>query len=252
MPQARSLRELLTLEAPHIKQILAPNLLVAGGSMFVYGPAESLKSWLVLELEFAVASGARWLGLATEKGVALMYQSEQTEPMYRKRVIKFSHSMNDNLPMDNLYIRSEPAFRLDNPIGFKMLKADVEQIHPQLVIIDNLYQSMDSISDERCAKALIRGLSNLQHKNDCAIVVVHHTRKGQAGGEHQRLEDMAGMSDFNRWADTMIFVNVVKYTPGGRPEVVSLVFEKVKNAEEEEIHGITVRFDRGRARFSPH
>jgi RecA-family ATPase len=250
MPRkARSLRELLALTPPDIQYIVEPQLLPVGGSMFIYGESETLKSWIAMELLFAVTQGTPWLGTyATTKGSGLMLQTEQTEMMYRARALKFTENMNGTAPLDNLYIYSEVAMPLDNAVGLGMLSNDLKEIKPSLLILDNLFESVSSVSDEVGIKKFLRGMNSAQHnKPPSAVVIVHHTRK-QGNEEAHGMEDLAGMQDLNKWADTVIKVTVTEYSPGGRPQVVRLDMKKVKNAEED-VQGVTIRFNRSTVRF---
>lgn len=246
--KAKSLKELLALQPPNIQYIVQPQLLSRSGSLFIYGDAETLKSWIVLELAFAITGGNPWLETyPTVKGKCLLVQTEQPEMIYRARALKITESMNGTAPLDNLFILSEVALPLDSPIGIGTLRLDIQEIKPDIVILDNLFESVTSVSDEVGIKKFIRGMGMAQ-KEGAAVVVVHHTRK-QSNEGPRRLEDMAGMSDLNRWADTVIRVTATEYTSGGRPLIVRLDLEKVKNSEED-IRGVVIKFDRSTARFN--
>ena len=249
MPRrARSLRELLALQPPDIQFIVNPQLLPRGGSMFIYGESETLKSWIAMELAFACAQGSQWLNTyPTAKGTSLIVQTEQPEMMYRTRALKFTQNMNGVTPLDNLYIYSEVAMPLDNTVGMGMLASDLKEIKPSLLVLDNLFESVSSVSDEVGIKKFLRGMNQAQ-KGGTAVCIVHHTRK-QGNEEAHGMEDLAGMQDLNKWADTVIKVSVTEHTPGGRPNVVRLDLKKVKNAEED-VHGVTIKFNRNTARFS--
>lgn len=216
--------------------------------MFIYGESETLKSWIAMELAFAVAQGVPWLETyRTAKGATFIVQTEQTEMMYRARALKFTQNMNGVTPLDSLFIYSEVAMPLDSTVGLGMLSNDLKEIRPSVLVLDNLFESVSSVSDEIGIKKFLRGMNQAQ-KLGTAVVIIHHTRK-QGKEEAHGMEDLAGMQDLNKWADTVIKVSVTEVTPGGRPNAVRLDMKKIKNAEED-VHGVTIKFNRNTARFS--
>jgi len=248
----RSLNELLSLEPPDIPFLVEPQLLPYGGSLVLYGIAGTWKTFLSIDLMFALAGGRRWIIYETNQCKVLMVQTEVVELMYRGRLLKYTegHFSNGSKPESvdpNLLFSTSRDLKLDNFRGQALLEETIVRERPNVVILDCLYRTVESTKEERSLKALFDHFAHLQDKYATAFVIIHHPRKEdqRADSESQSFEDMTGWAGVSYWADTIIRVSHVDK----HRDIIKLAFEKVKNAVVE-VPDVNVRIDRATLRFT--
>jgi hypothetical protein len=80
-------------------------------------------------------------------------------------------------------------------VGFETLEAALEAIHPDLVVLDPLvaFCGGSNMNDNAVMAQLIRELKRLAASFDCAVLIVHHTRKG-GGANDGNAEEISGAS----------------------------------------------------------
>lgn len=230
--RVRTLRELLALQVPDISFLVEPRLLAAGGNMFIYGKQETWKSWIALDLGFAVSTGTKWLGIyETVRSPVLILQTEQTEYLYRERVVDFTRHLNGTKPLENLKFSTDMSISLDNPFGLGLLEAAIIQHKPALLILDNLYHTLEKLASEDNAQRFIKGVGTLQQKYNTAFCVVTHPRKDTTEELNQvapeEIESLFGSAKFLWWADTVIRVTKSRHDDHD----LQLSFQKAKNTK---------------------
>jgi hypothetical protein len=245
---------LLALDPPDIPFILEPELLSFGGSMFIYGKAETLKTWLAINLMFSIASantqqvladqgyGQSWIVYPTKRAKVLMLQTEQVEVMYRDRIVSWTrHHVNGNqIDLDDYmtFVTSQDL-KLDDFRGQALLEDLIKEHLPRVVILDCLYRMVKSTKEESSLKPFFDFLATLQSRYHVAFVVIHHPRKEDMQAEDSAgFEDMTGWAGLTYWADTILRVTHVhkesdKY-------LIRLQWEKAKNAKGE-VGNVTVK-----------
>jgi len=245
-PQVRSWDELVALQAPDIHYYLQPQLLSHAGSMIVYGAPETYKSWAGLELAYSIGEAVPWLGMfKTSKARVLLVQTEQSELMYRDRVVGFSRSLNGSTPK-NVFIYTDIGIQLDSGFGVGLLEIAIKQSQPHVVILDNLYNTITSESDQVVIKRFLDGIKILQQKYETAFVITAHTRKEQGGHdfEDKGFEEMSGHSSLGRWADTILRV----YAESKREDLIRLSFQKTRLGLDH-LDDVRIRWDRQKTRL---
>ncbi|KKM68078.1 hypothetical protein LCGC14_1464470 [marine sediment metagenome] len=250
----RSLHELLNMQVPDIPFIVEPQLIAVGGSMFVFGDQELWKSWIAIELAFAVSTGTNWLGLyPTKKKRVLLIQTEQVELQYRKRIVKFAANINGNKPTD-LFFATDLSIKFDNAFGLGILEARIQEYHPDLIIIDNLYHTITgAVADEAAVKHFIDGLGAFQQKYQTAFCIIHHPRKDQNSDNFDKsdIQNLYGSGTLLWWADTIAHVTKHPSFTDIRP-MMQLEFQKVKNSEMGRPEPIRLRGDFETVRLTLH
>lgn len=78
--------------------------------------------------------------------------------------------------------------------GFAVLEAALQEFHPDLLVLDPLvaFCAGGNMNDNVAMAQIIRQLKRLAIKFDCAVLVLHHTRKG--GANDGNAEDISGAS----------------------------------------------------------
>lgn len=154
-------------------------LLPAIGLAAVYGPSGSGKSFLVLDLAHAVATGKKWFGIkATQSPV--VYIALEGEAGLRTRLEALAKAKGHAIE-NNFKFLTDP-FRLTEP---KHIAALAEQIpHGAVVFIDTLNRAAPT-ADENTSKdmgVILEAAKLLQRSCNGLVVLVHHTGKDAARG----------------------------------------------------------------------
>ena len=247
----RTLDELLALQPPERRYIVGPHLLSIAGSLFVYGQAETFKSWLVMDMAYCVAAGcSNWLGFPVTRAKILVVQAEVPEFMYRDRVLKYIGGLNGSKPTDTsnyLHFCNEVDIKLDNFYGIGSLEKEIKDKGYQLIVLDNLYRTVSaSTKDDLAMRRFLDALAKFQSKYMTAFVIIHHPRKEERGEDvGHGFEEMSGVSELNRWADTIVKLSHISKQEG----TLYIGFEKQRNAEVP-LHDLRLKFNRQKVRFS--
>src|SRR5450759_2149020 len=160
--------------------VVVPGLLLAGLSLVVSAPKIG-KSWLVLGLGIAVATGGRALGaLPVQAGDVLILALEDTQ---RRLQARLATILDDVQQAPSRLYMATTWMRLDDG-GLDELRAWLVE-HPaaRLVVVDTLaiVRSQKALRRDSGLYeedyAALRGLKALADAFGVAIVVVHHTRK---------------------------------------------------------------------------
>lgn len=240
-----------------------------GSKVILYGRYKSLKSMLALRFCFALSKGEQWLGFQTPKqGLSVLYlQLEVANALLHRRVQKM-YEANNRQDDDNradretireipnqrtsdskLWIWTEHYIKLDNQFGFEYLEKQIQDIRPDVLVIDPIYRTM---TGEMGAMGVVQNyidqLEKLMGKYNLSLFLVSHTRKADRGVANYEYnsDDMIGSSFWQNWADTLIRVD----RSSKEKDVVNVNFEIVRHAEED-INGRSFRFSSNSLDFSP-
>jgi len=178
------------------KNRIVDPLIRAGEFVLCTATAKTGKSWLAIDLAMSVASGQPFLGkFPTEKSGVLIVQTEVPVYSFQDRLIRFLGDSDPN-EIDDLHI-SSAHIKLDEEDGFKKLEAKVQELAPQLVVLDPFYtfhtMNEDSASEMAPFLAKIRKLFS---NYSCACFLIHHQGKPREGNSGQVGHKARGSSAF--------------------------------------------------------
>lgn len=246
----KTLTELLATQVPDVKFVLEPRMLSMGGSLVIYGQAETWKSWAVLDLATAVSEGRPWLVFPSSRQKVLLIQTELTEFMYQDRVLAFvKQALGGKVPENGhqpLFVNDQ-ELKLDTWQGGQVLDEWVKTYGIGVVIIDCLYASLASgtTKDEIAIQKLIDAAKRIQAKHNTSVVIVHHKRKeDRETDSDKRFEEMTGTAKLGYWADT-----IFRFSHIDRAEdTVKIAIEKERHAKERS-KDLVLKFDRQQLRL---
>ncbi len=171
------------------------------------GAPKCCKSWLALEMALAVASGQPCLGAFAvhDVGTVLVYMAEDAAPVVKARLRGICCHRGLDIGALPVHLITAPALRLDRPYDQARLRAAVAAYAPRLLVLDPFVRlhRIDE-NDAGQVSAVLGYLREVQRALDVAIVVVHHARKGGAGG--QAGQSLRGSGDFFAWADSLLYM----------------------------------------------
>ena len=171
------------------------------------GAPKSGKTFLALEIALAVAAGTPCLGRfpVHDPGPVLLFAAEDAPPQVRDRLRGLAHIRGadfDHLP---LFLILAEQLRLDRGPDPERLAHAVSQHQPRLLVLDpfvRIHRAEENSASE--ISRLLADLRTLQRRFDLAVLLVHHTRKGNGPAAGAALR---GSSDFYAWGDSYLYLN---------------------------------------------
>jgi hypothetical protein len=166
------------------------------------------RSWLTLELAVSVASGQPFLGAypVSKPGPVLNYDAENHKGHVRKRLEGKCAARGIDprgLPVRIIGER----LMLDDPTHLAKLEATIAESAPVLLILDPLVRlHRGNENNSQAMSAVLGELSALKLKDLLAMVLVHHTRKGNGGRHAPTGAELRGSSELYAWYDSGLLV----------------------------------------------
>jgi hypothetical protein len=183
---------------------LIKGLLPTRGLGVVFGPSQSGKSFLLLDMLAAIADGEPWFGYRVKR-THVTYVMLEGEGGLRNRVSALEYQHGREIPPNFLALVQH--FDLSDPMQVE----ELGQLLPKggVTAIDTLNRSAPGL-DENAAHEMgkiIAGMKRLQELTEGLVICVHHTGKDASKGMrgHSSLHaalDMAievGRGDLTRW-----------------------------------------------------
>lgn len=151
-----------------------------GAMSVIYGPSNSGKTFVVLDIAMHVASGAHWRGCRVEQGPVLYIAAEGGSGIKNRLVA---------LKQERPEFSDAPLFVLPTALDFFSdgdVKAlcDVLDEPPILIVVDTLARSMGQ-GDENSTKDMSTFVKNgdlLRKETGAHVLIVHHTGKNEDRG----------------------------------------------------------------------
>lgn len=204
---------------------LITNLVPDQSSVMIYGPTQSYKSFLALDLALSTAANiATFAGAPIRSGPVFYAALEGRTDLKKKRrrAWKLARQV-DAAP--NFYTMPAPMLILPEEV-----EAFVQAIKDRLagrqcagIYLDTLAKIMAGMNenDARDAGQFIRFVDHLKETFSCPVFAIHHTGRDES---HDR-----GSSSFRAGFDT-----VIKVTAHRATKMLTIAIEKHKDAEEPE------------------
>jgi RecA-family ATPase len=177
-------------------QFLIPGLVPSSAITFIVGAPGALKSWLAYDLLVAVAQGREWLGVPAPRGPVLGLNFDNSTNECGRRMLRLGLS-----PSDPAHFHSP-----DGPIALRLpdsaedLSAIVNVIKPRLLILDSLRQAHTANENDSKEMMVVMGALKSLYALGAAVVIVHHSAKGQGGAA------VRGAGEIEASADAVIHV----------------------------------------------
>ena len=199
------------------------------------GEPGAAKSWLALSLATSVATGGDFASSfgPVHQGTVIYIDEdmERYDSSERFQALCRGSGRNPSTLTGAIDYWTENNFGLSEIVG---RKKEIVAAHPALVIIDSMYcinpYDMNDIKHVRHVKAQLR---EVMREADCALVLIHHLRKRQAGQTHKDAEDILGSVGYRNMADAVIFMEWLDARK--RSKGVKVRLEKQRGLDEETI-----------------
>ncbi len=212
------------------------------GSVLLYGLPKELKSWTGIGFAMDAAAGTpRALGFfEVPRAIKTLYvQVEDTEHMTktRMRTLYANQVGRTSKITGNLMVLPRCALNLMDPQSFDSFRREVEQFRPELIVLDvfrRLFRG--NVADAKETTEFLEILDSLRDDYGCAIVLVHHAKKGET---HEIQTRALGSVNLTAWADVLIYLTGKRQV--GRASVSRLYIESKSGMLEDK--QLVVRVD---------
>lgn len=223
-----STKELLTLPPP---KWLIENIIPEGGLAGLYGPPESTKSFVAIDLALCVATGMSWHGHAVQSGFVL-YVAAEGGPGIGKRVRAWLAAHGDMKPTQPTIawlIESLSITKNSDDVEILMARLDEEMVKvPKLIVVDTLARCFDGDENQQEDMGrFVAGLDRFRHEYGATLLAIHHTR---LDGERER-----GNTALRGGTDTMMSIT--------RDEHGEIVLECTKQKDAEHFPPMAFRLE---------
>ena len=190
---------------PPLAPELIEGILREGHKLLISGASKAGKSFLLIELCIAIASGTTWLGRKCKQGRVMYVNLELDTASCYHRFSDVLHTL--GLPLDNvknidiwnLRGQSEPLDQLAPKLIRRASKSNYTAI-----IIDPIYKVITG--DENAADQMAKFCNQFDKiavQIGCAVIYCHHHSKGAQGGK-RAMDRASGSGVFARDPDAIL------------------------------------------------
>jgi hypothetical protein len=203
LPDIDQATTLLTDQSAKPAEILE-GVLHSGTKAVLASGSKVGKTWILLGLATAVATGKPFLKYKTQKSKVLFINFEIRREFIADRLkiiqIRQEHADLSNLAIWNLRGHTADFETLLETIIQRAIKENYT-----LIILDPIYKTMVGKSENTASSvgALCNQLEKLVETTGAAVIFAHHFTKGNAAKKNQ-IDRMSGSGVFARDADTII------------------------------------------------
>ncbi len=205
---------------PHRKWLYGFDL-VRGELTVIGSPGGAGKSSLAIGMAICVATNRELLGEEIRGGAglkALVINGEDSTDEIRRRVHAFclAHGIAERDLLDLVVVGAddkwvqEISFLKTNEKGMSVLNQDgldalqrgLDALHPDVIVLDPLVSlcAGGNMNDNAGMSLVMRKLKEIAARNQCAVTIVHHTRKGGDAGNVEAISGAAAITNLARRA----------------------------------------------------
>ncbi len=195
---------------PKLRPPVIDGLLRQGETANVIAAPKVGKSWAMLDMLFAVATGGKWLDrYQCEQGRALLVDNELHAETLSGRIRRLlvARQMDADQLGDWLHVDSLRG-RLVDLYAMRKYFDRIEPGKYRLIVLDAFYRFLPKGTDENSnadVAALYNALDRYADRLGCAFALVHHSTKGSQSGK--AITDVgAGAGSQSRATDTHIIL----------------------------------------------
>jgi RecA-family ATPase len=219
---------------------LVENLIPDNGITMISGEPRSYKTWILLHIAMAVATGGLVFGkFQAQPGRVLMIDEENRKSLLKSRFEILGAKSDSNLQID---LMVKTGFALDRSKDFDYLYELVEKNKYKLVTLDSFVRIHSK--DENMAREvseIFKLLGRIQQLGT-SIVITHHHRKEQAGKTMRKSQSLRGSSDILAALDSHLSVDRNK-------DQIEITQTKLRDAEELETFTVPIEKTENSLRF---
>lgn len=212
------------MNEPYEERWIMPGVLPDASTILLYGPTQSYKSFVALELALAVATGSKSFGVDAEPGPVFYGALEGRFALMHKRrpAWRIAHGFTGS---SQLYVMPAPLMISDDEqvefVEEIRRRAALLGKRPRLIILDTVSKMMVGLDPNRDAPLLVRFCDRLVAEFSCSVIAVHHSGKDTTLGPRDSSvyrADFDCVLEVTSPAKLVCEVKVVKFKDAEEPE----------------------------------
>lgn len=182
-----------------------------GCKMVIGGSSKSRKSWVLLDLALAVATGSKWLDFPTSKARVCFGNFELPEFAIHHRLKVIAAARGITIPPDALTVWNLRGYSAPYETLLPTLAERISGADFGLIILDPSYKMLGG-ADENSARdiaLLCNGLERFSIQTGAAICFTSHFAKGNASGKDAQ-DRISGSGVFARDPDAIVTLTALE------------------------------------------
>lgn len=190
-------------------------ILREGGKLLLAGVSKAGKSFGLIELALALASGSEWLGFPCNKTTVLYLNMEIENAEFQNRVYHVSRKMKvceedaKNLCIWNLRGKKIPTKESEEPTTAIIRIA--RELNAGMVIIDPIYKLTDANeNDQQQVARMFEQIDRICQEAETACAIVHHYKKGAGRDYADAMDRASGSGVFARDPDAILAMSPLR------------------------------------------
>ena len=188
---------------------LVHGLFDAGTGIMIAGPPNIGKSWLIMQLALAVATGTKFLGHFDVEQSPVLIIDEEGHPFgdqERLQMLINGHDVGSLVGVP-LHLSIGRGVKLDSAQGVAIVRRMISRYNIKLVVIDSLIRVSDGEENNARGMANFFAITQqLKQTTGAAFVFVHHIRKVGNEPPADIGELVRGAGEIRAWLDTLLIV----------------------------------------------
>ena len=229
--------EVADLPPPPTRRWVVPGIIPAARVSMFFGPAESAKTTVAIDLAMAVASGGYWLGRQVLQGRVwwVDFDEDVDEFNWKVRASAQGRLMGD-VPAGLTYIPASVPLVDLLPDLWKLR----DEYSPELIIVDSFNSALGGNSER--AEVVLPVLFAMRGVGSIWLPIDHETK---LSGNAKPLDPRMPFGSQVKAAQARSLVSFARPSPGEYPNSVVLVHQKSSYARRSEPMAIQVKRDSG-------
>lgn len=199
----RTYAELLAEPQPVPPQVI-DGVLYKGGKMVVGGTSKGRKTWSLMDLAAAMASGGKWWGFQVNLGNVLYVNFELQEFLFRQRMeaILKARRLKE---ADRLHVLNLRGHAADMKVLRPVIEDAIGQQDFDMLIFDPVYKLLGNRSENDAGEMadLMNEFEALAVGSGAATLFAHHFAKGSQAGKFA-IDRMSGSGVMSRDPDAIV------------------------------------------------
>ncbi|RMH29537.1 MAG: hypothetical protein D6692_04060, partial [Planctomycetota bacterium] len=190
-------------EQREVPEELIAGVLHRGGTMMVGGGSKSFKTWMLLDLALAVASGQPWLGFRTTQVPVLYLNMELQRPFFEQRITQIVGIRQvDNPPFYTWNLR---GYARDIREMMPLILARVHGLNIGLIVLDPIYKLLGDRDENANGEIadMLNEVGALATRTGAAVLWGHHFSKGNQAGK-AAMDRVSGAGAWSRDPDALV------------------------------------------------
>ena len=180
-PALRHLSDVIA-NPPQLPEEVICGLLRRGGKCMLTGPSKAGKSFALIGLAFAAASGGVWLGFQCRRSKVLLLNMEIQADEFDDRMLtvynKLPAEQRQAVQIENIAWRNLRG-KFSNPEQFLRIASDlIAEANPDLIVTDPIYKLEAGNENDPDVAAKVCAILDRLAETGPAVVYCHHHSKG--------------------------------------------------------------------------